>query len=147
MWSQELQDAFDRGREEVVKQVRKGIQSFNMNQITCLQTDYSQDGIGFLLLQKYCGYSSVSPRCCPLGWKLCYVSSRFLSPAETLYKPIEGEMLGVAWSLKKAWHWVQSCPKLVVATDHKPQLGVLKDQDLETIENLRMLALKEKILA
>ena len=83
LWSQELQDAFDRGREEVVRQVRRGIQSFDMNRTTCLQTDYSQDGIGFLLLQKYCSCSSVSPRCCPPGWKLCYVSSRFLSPAET----------------------------------------------------------------
>ena len=30
LWSQELQDAFDRGREEVVRQVRRGIQSFDM---------------------------------------------------------------------------------------------------------------------
>ena len=131
----------------MVRQVRRGIQSFDMGRTTCLQTDYSQDGIGFLLLQKYCSCSGVSPRCCPPGWKLCYVSSRFLSPAETRYKPIEGEMLGVVWSLKKARHWVQGCPKLVIATDHKPLLGVLNDRDLETIENPRMLALKEKTLA
>ena len=35
----------------------------------------------------------------------------------------------------------------MIATDHKPLLGVPNDQDLETIENPRMLALKKKGLA
>ena len=41
LWSQELQDAFNRGKEEVVMPVRKGIQSVDMGRTSCLQTDYS----------------------------------------------------------------------------------------------------------
>ena len=55
-------------------------------------------------------------------------------------------MLAVAWGLRKAQHWVQGCLKLVVAIDHKPLLGILRERDLEKIENPRLLALKEKNL-
>ena len=51
----------------VVKQVKKRIHSFNVGRTTCLRADYSQDGIEFLLLQKYCKSSSISPRCCLPG--------------------------------------------------------------------------------
>ena len=100
------QDAFKREKQEVLKWVSGGIQSFDLNRTTCLQTDFSKEGTGFLLLQKYCSCPSLSPRC----WKLCYVSSRFLSPAETRYSTVEGDMLSVAWGLRKTHDWVQGCP-------------------------------------
>ncbi|VDH97839.1 Hypothetical predicted protein [Mytilus galloprovincialis] len=57
--------------------------------MTCLATDWSVDGIGFFLMQKYCQCSSKTPTCCNDGWKLCLVGSRFTHPAESRYAPIE----------------------------------------------------------
>ena len=38
------------------------------------------------------------------------------------------------------------CPKLLLAVDHKPLLGLLNDKSLADIENPRLLSLKEKTL-
>ena len=75
---------------------------------------------------------------------LVLCNSRYTSPAESRYSPVEGECLAVAWSLKKAKYFVLGCENLVVAVDHKPLLGVLGDKDLEDIENTRLANLKEK---
>ena len=51
--------------------VEEGKQSFDPTRTTYLQTDWSEDGIGFLLLQKHCNCSLEKvPMCCPDGWKL-----------------------------------------------------------------------------
>ena len=94
-WNEELDSAFEKGKQEIVEKVIEGIQLFELNRDTCLQVDWSKEGIGFLLLQKYCKCTSINPRCCGTGWKLCYVNSRFLSGAESRYAPIEGELLAV----------------------------------------------------
>ena len=39
------------------------------------------------------------------------------------------------------------CEKLVVAVDHKPLLGILNDKDLESIDNGRLVKLKEKTMS
>ena len=144
-WNDSLEEAFEKGKAEVLKKVMEGIHTFDLNRRTCLQVDWSKEGIGFLLLQKYCACIENSPRCCSKGWRLCYVNSRFLSGAESRYKPIEGEMLAIVWGLKKTRHWVSGCPNLVVATDHKPLLGVF-EKDIGDIENPRLRALMEKTL-
>ena len=60
--------------------------------------------------------------------------------------PVEGECLGVAWSLKKAKYFVLGCENLVVAVDHKPLLGILNDRYLDDIDNPRLQDLKEHTL-
>ena len=74
------------------------------------------------------------------------VGSNFLSPAEAKYAPIEGECLGVANALYKTRYYTQGCDKLIVGTDHKPLVPVLAERDLETIDNPRLMRLKEKTL-
>jgi hypothetical protein len=59
---------------------------------------------------------------------------------------IEGECLGLASALHKTRYCTQGCDKLVIATDHKPLLGVLNDKALEGIDNPRLVCLKEKTL-
>ena len=140
----ELNDAFERSKDEIVKAVKKGVKSFNPNRTTCLATDWSKLGIGYCLLQKVCSCTEITPVCCPEGWVLVLCNSRYTSPAESRYSPVEGECLAVAWSLKKAKYFVLGCENLVVAVDHKPLLGVLGDKDLEDIENTRPANLKEK---
>ena len=86
------------------------------------------------------------PFCCPTGWKITLVGSRFTHPAESRYAPIEGEALAVADSLDKARYFVLECRDLIIAVDHKPLLRVLGDRSLEDISNTRLRNLKEKTL-
>ena len=111
-----------------------------------LSTDWSNEGIGFLLRQKYCSCPT-SPSCCPDGWKLCLVGSRFTTPAESRYAPIEGEALAVAYALHQTRYYVLGCSNLMVTTDHKPLVTILGDKSLTDITNRRLLNLKEKTLA
>ena len=144
-WDDNLDQAFENGKREIIDKVIEGIQLFDLNRTTCLQVDWSKEGIGFLLLQQYCQCQKTTPRCCPDGWKLCYVNSRFLSDIESRYAPIEGELLAVTWSLKKTRHWVLGCPGLIVATDHKPLIGLF-EKELGDIDNPRLRVLMEKTL-
>ena len=41
--------------------------------------------------------------------------------------------MAVAYALNNARYFVLGCKNLVVATDHKPLLGVLNDRSLEDI--------------
>ena len=81
-----------------------------------------------------------------MGWKVTFVGSRFCSPAESRYAPIEGESLAVAWSLEKAKYFVLGHPDLIVAVDHQPLLKLLGDRAMEDIPNPRLFNLKEKTL-
>ena len=146
VWNQELNDAFERSKQEIVNAVKRGVKSFDPKRTTCIATDWSKLGIGFCLLQKVCTCTEITPVCCPEGWVLVLCNSRYTSPAESRYSPVEGECLGVAWSLKKAKYFVLGCENLVVAVDHKPLLGVLGDKSLDDIDNTRLANLKEKTL-
>ena len=75
-----------------------------------------------------------------------FAGSRFTHPAESRYAPIEGEALVVVYGLESARHFVLGCDNLVVATDHKPLLGVLNNRHLGDIQNERQLSLKDKAL-
>ena len=124
--------------------MRDGVRLFDKGRPTCLSTDWSNQGVGFILRQKYCNCSPTHPACCPQGWKLCLVGSRFNSPAESRYSPIEGEALAVAYALHQTRYYVLGCTDLTVATDHKPLLRILDDRPLTEITNRRLLNLKEK---
>ena len=97
-------------------------------------------------MQKVCTCKELTPLCCTEGWVLTYAGSRFTSPAESRYHPIEGEALGVAWGLHKTRHFTLGCKNLVVAVDHKPLLKIFGDRELSEIQNPRILNFKEKTL-
>ena len=143
-WSQELQDAFDLSKAEIVRAASEGVKTFDPARHTCISTDWSKTGLGFCLLQKWCQCLEITPICCPTGWRLVICNSRFTTPAEQGYSPVEGEALAVVWSLKKAKHFVLGCQKLTIATDHNPLLGLFKNRNLEDIENTRLSKLKVK---
>ncbi len=151
-WNDMLQQAFDKSKKHVVESVTEGIQSFDQTRLTCLQSDWSKDGIGFILLQKYCTCkeplkSDITIKlCCDSGWKPCFAGSRFTNEAESRYAPTEGEALAVAWALKTSRLFTLGCPKLIVVTDHKPLLGILNNRDLGSIKNPRIRRLKEHTL-
>ena len=101
-----------------------------------------------LVIQQHCSCtSSEAPLCCREGWKLVYAGSRTTQPSESRYSPTEGEALAISWALNHSRIFTLGCKNILIATDHKPLLGILKDRDLCTIANPRILRwLKESTL-
>ena len=96
LWTQDLQDSFERSKEWIIEAVEHGVSTFDMGKVTCLATDWSKQGIGFTLLQKECSCTTIPPVCCSTGWSLVFAGSRFTSRPESRYSPVEGKALGVA---------------------------------------------------
>ena len=146
-WTPELKQLFEEAKGKILQQVKTGVRQYDINRTTCIQTDFCQNGLGYLLLQKFCTCSlERAPLCCTEGWKLVFAGSRFTKGAETRYAPTEGEALAVAWALNHAHIFTQGCPNLIVSTDHKPLLGILNNKPMESIKNPRLLRLKEHTL-
>ena len=64
--------------------------------------------------------------------------------AESRYLPMEGECLAAAWAMEKAKYFLLGCKSFLLATDHKPLLGILsEDRSIEDRENPRLQRLKD----
>ena len=96
---------FEKSKAILVEQAVKGLQYYDPAKETILMTDWSKSnqGIGFVLLQKHCSCKpdNDKPLCCS-NWKLVLCDSRTCKKAELNYAPIEGEALAIAWAMKKA---------------------------------------------
>ncbi|XP_063884703.1 uncharacterized protein K02A2.6-like [Scylla paramamosain] len=79
-------------------------------------------------------------------WDVNLQENRHLTPAETGYAPVEGEALAVTWCLRKARLFLLGCPNLLIITDHRPLVKLLRDRELKDVVNPRLFALKEKTL-
>jgi hypothetical protein len=136
-----LQEKFEQVKAMIIEAVTEGVRHYEVGRKTCLATDWSKHGLGFFLLQKWCNFTQMHPRCCEGGWKLVLAGGRFTTPAESRYS----ECLAVADALHKAKYFVLGCPDLLIATDHKPLLGMFR-KPLADIQNPRLLSLAEKTL-
>ena len=145
-WTEELNKLFETSKRVIIKGISHGVEIFDKTRTTCLATDWSKSGIGFWLLQKHCKCETSKPFCCKEGWKVALVGSRFTTPAESRYHPIEGEALAVVDALEKARHFVLGCKNLIIAVDHKPLEKIFGDRSLDNIPNPRLRNLKEKSL-
>ena len=141
-----MDEIFEKSKMKIVDEIIEGVRIFDINKPTLLATDWSKIGIGHVLLQKHCDCSDEKIYCCLTGWKVTLIGSQFTSPAESRYKPIEGEALAVVEGLDKTRFFVLGCTNLTVAVDHKPLLKILSDRCLEDIPNARLRNLKEKTL-
>ena len=147
VWDQSLEEAFQKSKAQIIDLVKDGISIFDIESTTCLAPDWSKEGMGFLLLQKYCSCANDKvPTCCSEGWHLVFAGSRFCTPAESRYAPIEGEAAAIAWALHECRMFVAGCQDLIVTTDHQPLTGVFGDHDLSGITKPRLFKLKEKTL-
>ena len=70
-WDSNLAKVFEESKKVIIENIAEGIQTFSRERVTCLATDWSKDGIGYLLLQKRCECSEVRPTCCTGGWGWC----------------------------------------------------------------------------
>ena len=115
-----------------------------MGKPTAIVSDWSCNGIGYVLLQKKCKCLGMSVSCCKSGWNLLNMGSRFLTPTESRYSAIEGELLGVIWALSKTKFWTLGNLDVTIFTDHKPLLGLFRNKEFDEIGNPRLLRLIEK---
>jgi len=138
MWNMELEDAFKLSKASIIAAIREGVEIFDLQRPTCLRTDWSKRGIGYFLLQKHCTCASITPDCCLDGWRITLAGSRFLTPTEQRYAPIEGEALAIAWSLEQTKYFTLGCHDLILATDHKPLTKLFGNRTLDEITNTRL---------
>ena len=145
-WTPELEEAFRRSKEAIVKEITEGVEIFDPSRRTCLTPDWSTTGVGYWLHQQHCTCDSLTPGCCPDGWRVTLAGSRFLRDAENRYAPVEGEALAVAWALEDSRFFTMGCRDLIVASDHKPLVKLLGDRALDDIHNPRLFRLKQRTL-
>ena len=126
--------------------IKEGVEIFYPERPTCLRSDWSTTGIGFYLGQKYCNCLPVKIGCCETGWRITLAGSRFLRLLETRFAPIEGESLGLVWSLEQTKYFTLGCKTLLVGVDHKPLTKVFGDRTLDEISNPRLFRLKQRAL-
>ena len=53
-WDEQLDKLFEASKQIIIAKVMTGIRTFDLEKKTCLQTDWSRGGIGYLLLQQHC---------------------------------------------------------------------------------------------
>ncbi len=145
-WDEYLQSAFERSKNEICKLIEIGLTSFRKERETALITDYSDDGLGFVLMQNSCPCDLTDPFCCTDGWKLILCGSRTLEKPEENYAPREGEALAIAWSINKCKMFLLGHSGFLVFTDHKSLVKTFNDQELRKIDNPRIMKMKEKCL-
>ena len=53
-WTPVLNKAFEESKEVIINAICRGVEMYDINKPTCLQPDWSKEGIGYFLLQKHC---------------------------------------------------------------------------------------------
>ena len=121
-WDAQL-TSYERSKDIICQEASKGLTYFNPVKPLLVMTDWSKQGIAFIIFQQYCTCDQESaPFCCSEGWEIVLCNSRHLQNAEKNYAPIEGGggALAVAWCLHKAKNILLGCQHFLVITDHKP---------------------------
>ena len=146
-WDDNMSAAFQKSKAEIVRLVSEGVRAYDLQKPTCLATDWSKEGLGFSLMQKHCKCPGVADPNCGAGhWKLVFAGSKTTNDSQSRYSPTEGECLAAAYGLQRCRMYTLGCPNLILATDHNPLTGILNDRRLDSIDNPRLLSLKEKTL-
>ena len=150
-WDRKMDEVFTNTKKLLADKVEEGIKSFDPARVTALLTDWCKHGVGFVMMQKHCPCPAKQDGtpdmlCCPTGWQVCMVGSRFTHTAEANYSATEGELLAQADALKKTKYFTLGCPQLILGTDHMPLLGLLANRNLDSIDNPRLVRLKQKTL-
>ena len=146
-WDDNMSAAFQKSKMEIVRLVSEGVRAYDLQKPTCLATDWSKEGLGFSLMQKHCKCPGVADPNCGAGhWKLVFAGSKTTNESQSRYSPTEGECLAAAYGLQRCRMYTLGCPDLTLATDHNPLTGILNDRRLDSIDNPRLLSLKEKTL-
>ena len=147
-WDEELQTIFKETQSKLCELISTGLAYYEIKRKTIVISDWSQAGIGFVIMQKHCKCKDIgdSSLCCVKGWKPVLCHSRHLTEKEMRFRPIEGEALAVDWALKKGRLFLQGNDNFDIIVDHKPLLKIFGDKPLHEIENPILQNFKERSL-
>ena len=95
-WTQEIDEAFEYSKVEIVRLVKNGVKIFDPELVTCLSTDFCKTGLGWILQQKGCACPVISPVCCSAGWRLVLAGGALLSR----------QKVGTVQSKVRLWQWL-----------------------------------------
>ena len=87
-WNDELEFAFQQSKKDIIADICQGVEIYDLQKRTCLQTDRSKRGIGYFLFQKNCACTGTIPRSCDNGWGIVQAGSCFLQPTEERDAPV-----------------------------------------------------------
>ena len=80
-----MKKIFEDTKEKLCNAMTEGLSFYDVSKRTCLITDFSQKGIGFLIMQKHCKCTKGELlSCCQNGWKLVLCKSRHFEEAESI---------------------------------------------------------------
>ena len=63
-WNDDLEKTFQESKAAIIDAIKEGVEIFDLNRPTCLQTDFSEIGIGHFMSQKHCQCPGSTPGCC-----------------------------------------------------------------------------------
>lgn len=149
LWDKTLEKIFQESKSMLISKVMEGIGTFDTSRQTCLQPDWCQTGLGYLLLQKYgtCPLDN-APVCCPDGWRLVYAGSRFTHDSNSTLKlsihPQKEKHLRSHghWTMPKPLYWAAQILLLLPITNlclESSMIGICT-----VFQNLEFQSLKKK---
>lgn len=98
---------------------------------TKVSTDASKDGLGAVHLLEDEG-----------AWHPVAYASRSMTATECRYAQIEKECLGLAFGCEKFHTYIYGLPKVILKTDHKPPLGIVKKNLCDMSPQIQRLMIK-----
>lgn len=82
-WDECLQKKFTQAKDIICQLAKQGLAYYDKTRPTIAITDWSKDGIGFVVMQQHCSCPpATASLCCKGGWRLALCGSRHLTPAE-----------------------------------------------------------------
>ena len=67
-WDTNSSKLIRESKEVILWEIMKGIRTFNMRALTCLLTNWSKFGMGYMLMQKRCRCQEINLHSCKGGW-------------------------------------------------------------------------------
>ena len=135
IWTPEHQQSMQNTKDIITDEKGSILSHFDPSKPIHLYTDASKKGLGFILIQQEEGSAP----------KLINSGSRFITPAEKNYAPVELECLAIQWAIKQSRLYLAGAD-FTVFTDHKPLIGVFNGKNLDAINNTRLQRMLSKLL-
>ena len=134
LWTENHTQAFNKVKQVIMSP--ENLRLYDVNRPTKIRVDGSKlNGIAVILYQQH-----------GENWYPITCGSRYLTPAEKKWYPIEIEMLAVMWGCKQMNMYLHSLPNFNIETDHKPLIPILKSKQIAElsprIQDMRMKLLK-----
>ena len=138
-WMPVHDEAFKKLKSVIVKDMT--LKYFDANLPIYIETDASKKGIGVVLMQPDPNVQNTSKTAVPNNLRPAYYVSKTLTAMESNYSNIEGEMLGMVFSVLHFKHFTYG-QQVTVITDHKPLITLSKKNITASSPRLSQMLIK-----